>query len=115
VLITSSRNPGDLILLQSVVDGIRQEESWRKSYEESWSNDLDGHRYRVRTVEIREMHIAGTATPVRLLEGTDESGRPVKEAVCILPGKAGDVLVGMMSGVDTWNIEQVQAFYGSIR
>lgn len=68
----------------------------------------------MRIVAIREIQVAGENVPLRLLEGADESGRQVKQAVCILPGKAGDVLVAVMRGGDTWNMEQVEAFYRSI-
>ncbi len=115
VLIPSSQRPGDLILLQSMVAEVRENESYRKRYEEGWSKDLDGHRYQVHTLEIRQMRIAGADVPLRLLDGTDESGRQVKQAVCILPGKAGDVLVAMMSSVETWDQGVVDTFFQSLK
>ncbi len=115
VMITSSQYPADLIVLEAVENGIRETESWRQRYEERWHNELDQRRYEVRTVEIRQMQIAGNLTPVRFLEGTDSKGQQVRLAVCIVPGKAGDILVGMLRSADTWNIEEVNAFFSSIR
>lgn len=115
VIAADPSHPGDMIFFQSIVDGVRQNVAWRTRYEETWSNDLDGHRYKVRTVEIREMRIGGNAIPVRLLDGEDESGKEVKQAVGILPGKAGDVLVAVMSSAGTWNFSQVEAFFYSIK
>jgi hypothetical protein len=115
VIITNPQHPGDILLLQSLPDGIREEEAWRKRYEERWSNDLDGHRYRVRTVEIRTLQIDGAAIPVRLLEGTDEQGKPVKQAACILPGKTGEVLVAVMGRSGSWDFNLVEEFYRSIQ
>ncbi len=116
-LVIASRpgDPANMIFFQGVVEGVRQTESYRARYEETWAKDLDGHRYTVRTVEIREMQIGGNTIPVRLLEGQDENGKPVKQAVCILPGKVGDVLVAVMSAADSWNFSQVEAFFQSIR
>lgn len=115
VLMTNRQRPGDMILLSSIPDGIRSNDTWRERYELGWSDDLDGHRYEVRTVEVREIQIGGGPIPLRLLEGVDESGRQVIQAVCILPGKTGDVLVAMMSSTDTWNPGMVEAFYQSIQ
>jgi hypothetical protein len=115
VIASLQGQPGNIIFFQSIVEGVRQNEGWRKRYEESWSNDLNGHRYQVRTVEIREMQVGGNTIPVRMLEGQDENGKPVKQAVCILPGKVGDVLVAVMSAADTWNFSQVETFFNSIQ
>jgi hypothetical protein len=115
IMITSAQQPASLIVLQHMEEGIRETESWRRRYEERWYNELDQRRYQVRTVEIRAMQIAGTSTPVRFLEGTDKNGEQVKLAVCIVPGKAGDVLVGMLTSADTWDLEEVEAFYRSIQ
>ena len=115
VIASYQGQPGNIIFFQSMVAGVRQNEGWRKRYEESWSSDLDGHRYRVQTVEVREMKIGENTIPVRLLEGQDENGKPVKQAVCILPGKVGDVLVAVMSTADSWDFSQVETFFQSIR
>ncbi len=114
VMITNAQQPANLIFIEGVVEGIRDAEAWRTRYEERWYNELDQRHYDVRTVEIRQMQIAGVSTPARFLEGTDKNGQQVKLAVCIVPGKAGDVLVGMLTRADTWNIEEVNAFFGSI-
>ncbi len=115
VMMTNSDDPASLIVLQAMEEGVRETESWRTRYEERWYNELDQRRYEVRTVEIRQMQIAGASILLRFLEGNDKSGGEVKLAVCIVPGKAGDVLVGMLSSADTWNIEEVNAFFGSIQ
>ncbi len=114
VMITNPQQPTNLIVMEGMVEGIRETEAWRTRYEERWYNELDQRRYDVRTVEIRQIQIAGISTPVRFLEGTDKNGQQVKLAVCIVPGKAGDVLVGMLTSADTWNIEEVNAFLSSI-
>jgi hypothetical protein len=115
IMITSAQQPASLIVFQHMEEGIRETESWRRRYEERWYNELDQRRYQVQTVEIRPMQIAGTSTPVRFLEGTDKNGQQVKLAVCIVPGKAGDVLVGMLTSAEAWNLEEVEAFYRSIQ
>ncbi len=115
IMITNSQLPASLIVLEPMEEGIRETEAWRTRYEERWYNELDQRRYDVRTVEIRQMEIAGVSTPVRFLEGTDGNGEQVKLAACIVPGKGGDVLVGMLTSADAWNLEEVEAFFRSIR
>lgn len=115
IMMTSAQEPVNLIVFQVMEEGIRDTESWRRRYEERWFNELDQRRYDVQTVEIRQMQVAGADTPVRFLDGTDKNGQPVKLAVCIVPGKGGDVLVGMLTSAETWNIQQVEAFFRSIR
>lgn len=114
VMIVNPQQPANVIVMEGVVAGIRETETWRTRYEERWHNELDQRRYEVRTVEIRQMQIAGISMPVRFLEGTDQNGQQVKLAVCIVPGKAGDVLVGMLTSADTWKIDEVNGFFGSL-
>jgi hypothetical protein len=115
IMVTNSQEPTSLILFQPIEEGIRETEAWRRRYEERWFNELDQRRFEVRTVEIRQMQIAGVDTPVRFMDGTDKSGQQVKLAACIVSGGAGDVLVGVLTSAATWNIEEVNAFLGSIQ
>ncbi len=115
VMITNSERPANFILLEGVVQGIRETEQWRTRYEERWYNEVDQRRYDVQTVEIRQIQVAGALTPVRFLEGTDRNGQPVNLVVCIVPGKAGDVLVGMLGSADDWDAEEVNVFLRSIQ
>ncbi len=54
-------------------------------------------------------------TPLRLLEGTDEKGRKIRQVACVVAGKGGDLLLSVVSSQETWDQAMVDRFLRSIR
>jgi hypothetical protein len=74
-----------------------------------------GRRYDTQTVSTRETVVRGQPTTLRILEGTDENGRKVRQVICGFSNKSGDILLAIVVGQDTWDQAMVDSFLQSIR
>jgi len=74
----------------------------------------DGEGLYPITAPIADMHY-GQIVTLRVLEGTDERGRQVRQVVCGFTGKGGDVLLGIVAGRESWDQALVERFLQSIR
>lgn len=115
VIIAHRERPGDMIFMGGVTEGIIDVEEWRIRYEESLSREMADRRYDTQLTGTQQVTIRGQPTTLRLFEGTDESGRRVRQVVCAFSGKSGDMLLGIVAGRDTWDQSMVDSFLQSIR
>jgi hypothetical protein len=115
VIIAHREQPEDMIVAEGVMDGIIAVDEWRARYETRLAREMGGHRYDTETVDTQETVIRGQPTTLRILEGTDENGRQVRQVVCAFSGKSGDILLGIVAGRDSWDQAMVDTFLQSIR
>ncbi len=115
VVIAHRERPGDRIHMEWITDGIIDVEAWRVRYEDGLSREMGLARYTTQLVGTREATVRGQPTTLRLFDGTDERGRPVRQLVCAFQGKAGDMLLAIVAGQDTWDQALVDRFLQSIR
>ncbi len=115
VVITHRERPGDLIFLGSVLEGVIGVEDWRTRSERDLSSEMADHRYNTHVVATDQRTIRGQPTTLLFFEGSDESGRNVRQVVCAFKGKAGDMLLAIVAGQDTWDQPTVDQFLQSIR
>lgn len=115
VIIAHRERPGDMIFMGGVTEGIIDVEEWRIRYEQDLSREMADRRYDTQLTGTQRMTIRGQPTTLRLFEGTDESGRRVRQVVCAFSGKSGDMLLGIVAGRDTWDQSMVDSFLQSIR
>ena len=115
VIIAHRERPGDLIYIGGLTDGIIGNAAWRARYEENLSREMGDRRYNAQAVDTRKATVRGQPVTLRLFEGTDESGRQVRELVCAFAGKSGDLLLGIVSSRETWDQAEADRFLQSIR
>jgi hypothetical protein len=115
VMIIHREQAEDMIVVEGVTDGILPVDEWRARHETRLAREMGGRRYDTQTVGTQEGVVRGQPTTLRILEGTDENGRQVRQVVCGFSGKSGDVLLGIVSGRDTWDQALVDGFLQSIR
>lgn len=114
VIIAHLQQPTDFILIQQVPGGILGTE-YQGDVEEKWSREIAEHHYDTHTISTQPVTVRGQATTLRILEGTDENGRAIRQAVYMFTGKGSDLLVVMVAGQDTWDQALVEQFSQSIR
>ena len=114
VMIAHLEQPADFILIEQAPNGILATE-YQTGVEEKWSRNIAEHHYDTHTVSTQAVTVRSQPTTLRILEGTDETGRPIRQAVCMFTGKSGDVLVVLVAGQDTWDQTLVDQFLQSIR
>lgn len=115
VVIAHRERPGDLIYIGTVMDGIIGVDSWRIRYEENLSKEVGDRRYNTQTVGTQKATVRGQPVTLRLFEGTDESGRKIRQVVCAFAGKNGDLLLAIVAGQETWDQAMADRFLQSIR
>jgi hypothetical protein len=115
VIIAHRERPEDIIYMEGVMDGILTVKEWRARYEKRLAREMGGRRYDTETVDTQEAVVRGRPATLRILEGTDENGRPVRQLVCAFSGKSGDLLLGVVAGQDGWDQAMVDTFLQSIR
>lgn len=116
VVIVSTGQPGDLIMLEeSTIEGMYSDPEWRGAVEERAGRQVGPHRYKVETVEVQDVVIKGAPNTLRITEGTDEEGRQVRQAITVVQGARGEVIIVIVAGLDTWDQAMVDAFLASIQ
>jgi hypothetical protein len=115
VLISDRDRPGNVIFIERISDGIIGVDNWRTGYEEDMSKEMGEYRFNTRTVGTQKTTVRSQSVALRLLEGTNESGRRVHLVVCGFTGKSGDVLLAIVAGEDTWDQAMVDGFLKPIR
>jgi hypothetical protein len=115
VIISHRERPGDLIYIGTLMEGILGVEEWRVRYEENLSQEVGGRRYNTQVVGTQETTVRGQPVTLRLLKGTDENGRAVRQVVCGFTGKSGDLLLAIVASQETWDQTMVDSFLKSIR
>jgi hypothetical protein len=114
VIIANIKQPADLILIEQTPDGILGTE-YQTQTEENWPREIAEHHYDTHTISTKTVTVHGQPTTLRLLEGTDENHRPIRQAVLMFTGKSGDLLIALVAGLDTWDQTMVEHFLQSIR
>ncbi len=115
VIIAHRGQPENLIFMTLAVSGASTDPELRATVEERWSREVGEHSYDTHTVSTQTVSIRGQSTPVRLLEGTDEKGRKIRQVACVVAGKGGDMLLSVVSSQETWDQAMVDRFLRSIR
>jgi len=110
VLIVDRARPGNIIFIERVQEGIIGVDEWRIRYEENLSKEMGEYRFTTRTVGIQNTAVRGQLVKLRLMDGTNESGRRVRQVVCGFTGKSSDVLLAIVAGEDTWDHTMVESF-----
>lgn len=115
VLISHRERQGDVIYMEAVTEGIIGVDEWRTRYEENLSREVGDRHYATQAVGTHVTTVRGQKTMLRLFEGTDDAGRPVRQVICAFKGKGGDMLLAIVAGQDTWDQSLVDNFLQSIR
>jgi hypothetical protein len=115
VIIAHRERPEDMIFIEHVTEGIIGNDEWGASYETRLSREIGMRRYNTQAVGTQKTTIRGQPTTLRLFEGTDENGRKIRQVVCGLGGKSGDLLMAIVASQDTWDQAMVDRFLQSIR
>jgi hypothetical protein len=114
VIIAQLEKPENFILIQQAPDGLLNTE-YQAGAEEKWSREIAEHHYDTHTVSSQALTVRRQPTTLRILEGTDENGRSIRQAVCMFTGKTSDLLLVMVADQDTWDQTLVDQFLQSIR
>lgn len=91
------------------------EEEMRAQMRQSFERQMNSRTSELTQTEERSITIAGEETTLSVYEGTDESGRAVRQWLTLFQGNNGPVLVMIMGSVDGWNEAELTAFLESIR
>lgn len=115
VILAHRERPENFILIEEMADEIIESDERRASYEKGLAREMGGRRYDTEPVGMQETVIRGQPTTLRILEGTDDNDRRVRQLVCGFRGKSGDLFLGIVAGQDSWDQAMVDAFLQSIR
>lgn len=115
VVIADRTRPGNIIFIERMQEGIVGVDEWRTRYEENLSKEMGEYRFNTRTISTQKTTVRGQPVTLRLIEGTNESGRRVRQVVCGFAGKSGDLLLAVVAGEDSWDQTLVDNFLRSIR
>lgn len=115
VVLVSEAHPSDLILISQTPDGILSNDAWRTKYEERGAHAIAGQFYDTETTGTQPATVRGQSIPLRLLEGTDQSNRAVRQLACMFQGERSEILLVIVAGRSTWDPSMVEEFLHSIR
>jgi hypothetical protein len=114
VMVANPEKPADFILIEQAPDGILATE-YQTGTEEKWSRDIAEHHYDTHMVLTQTVVVRGQPTYLRIMEGTDENHRPIRQGVLMFNGKSSALLLVLVAGQDTWDQSLVDHFLQSIR
>lgn len=102
-----------IVFLNTGINNL--EEEYRIQIEESWSQKIYKTKYSTKTTEVKDIKINGVDKKLRILEGTDDQGRSIRQAVTIFKGKNGDVMLILVDEKDKWDDKIIEEFINSIK
>jgi len=114
VLITSTSDPSDVIVIQPASSDVHQDPEWRGALEERAAQDVGDLHYQTQTVRIEDASIRDQPTALRILEGEDEGGNSVRQVLGAFSGRNGSVMVMIVGDIETWDQAMVDQFLSSI-
>jgi hypothetical protein len=112
-IIASNDHPSDLIAIQPASDLLMDSE-WGESSLERAAQEIGDLRYQTHTVSVQDWVIRNQPSRVRILEGQDEDGIAIRQALSAFNGKNGNVLVIIVGDIETWDQAMVDQFLSSI-
>jgi hypothetical protein len=114
VLISSTSDPCDIIVIQPASSGVDQDPEWRGTLEERAAQDIGDLHFHTQTLRIQDATIRDQPTTLRILEGEDEEGNPVRQVLGGFNGKNGLVTLIIVGDIATWDQVLVDQFLSSI-
>jgi hypothetical protein len=112
-IIASNDHPSDLIAIQPASDLMKNPE-WGESSEERAAQEIGELHYQSHTVSVQDVVIRNQPSRLRILEGQDEDGLNIRQALSAFSGKSGNVLVIIVGDIETWDQAMVDQFLSSI-
>jgi hypothetical protein len=112
-IIASNDHPSDLISIQPASDLMKDPE-WGGNSQELAAQEIGDLRYQTHTVSVREVFIRNEPSELRILEGQDEDGIAIRQALTVFNGKNRNVLVIIVGDIKTWDQAMVDQFLLSI-
>jgi hypothetical protein len=112
-IIASNDQPSDLIAIQPASD-LFMDPEWGESSEERAAQEIGDLRYQTHTVSVQDVVIRNQPSRLRMLEGLDEDGHDIRQALSAFSGKNGNVLVIIVGDIETWDQAMVDQFLSSI-
>jgi hypothetical protein len=112
-IIASNDHPSDLISIQPASDLMKDPE-WGGNSQERAAQEIGDLRYQTHTVSVREVFIRNEPSELRILEGQDEDGIAIRQALTVFNGKNRNVLIIIVGDIETWDQAMVDQFLSSI-
>jgi hypothetical protein len=112
-IIASNDHPSDLIAIQPASDLMKDPE-WGGNSQERAAQEIADLRYETHTVSVLSAFIRNQPSMIRILEGQDEDGHDIRQAISVFSGKRGNVLVLIVGDIETWDQTMVDQFLSSI-
>ncbi len=113
-IIASNDHPSDLIAIQPASDFLKDPE-WGESSEERAAQEIGDLHFQTHTVSVQDVLIRNQPSSLRILEGLDEDGHDIRQALSAFSGKSGNVMVIIVGDIETWDQAMVDRFLSSIR
>lgn len=112
-IIASNDHPSDLISIQPASDLMKDPE-WGGNSQEQAAQEIGNLHYQTHTVSVQEVLIRNEPSELRILEGQDEDGIAIRQALTVFNGKNRNVLVIIVGDIETWDQAMVDQFLLSI-
>jgi hypothetical protein len=112
-IIASIDYPTDLISIQPASDLMKDPE-WGGNSQERAAQEIGDLRYQTHTVSVQEVFIRNEPSELRILEGQDEDGIVIRQALTVFNGKNRNVLLIIVGDIETWDQAMVDQFLSSI-
>lgn len=113
VIIASNGHPSDLIAVQPASDLLNDTE-WGEGSQERAAQEIGDLHYQTHTVSVQDVLIRNQQSRLRILDGQDENGHKIRQALSEFSGKSGNVMVIIVGDIETWDQAMVDQFLSSI-
>ena len=113
-IIVSNDRPSDLIAIQ-LASNVLKDPEWGESSQERAAQEFADLHYQTHIVNVQEVFVRNESTKLLILEGQDDDGVAIRQALTVFTGKNGNVLVIIVGDIETWDQVMVDQFLSSIR
>lgn len=113
-IIESNDHPSDLIVIQTATD-LMMDSGYGPDSQERAAQEIGDLHYHTHTVSVQDVSISEQPSELRILEGSDEDGIKVRQALTVFPGKNGNVMLMIIGDIDTWDQTVMNKFLSSVQ
>ena len=112
-IIASNDHSTNLITIQPASD-LMMDPEWSGNSQKRAAQEIVDLHYQTHTVGVQSVYIRNQPSMLRILEGQDEDGHDIRQALSAFTGKNGNVLIIIVGDIKTWDQAMVDQFLLSI-
>ena len=110
----SSYGSGEPLIMLAQFQAGADQEQMEQQLRQSMEQQQNTRGMEMQLVDVKKATIRGEETEISIYEGTDQTGRTMRQLITSFPGKDGIAMLMIMGSPEYWNDSEMDQFVESI-